>query len=109
MATWKVIHLITRLDRGGSAQNTLLTAQGHDRSRFEPLVVTGRAGRWDAQGGDQATQENLRLLEFLRRPDWAKELGAAASEQIDARFGISAMVQAVEAVYVAALREGGRK
>lgn len=60
---WKVIHVITRLDRGGSAQNTLLTVLGHDRSRFEPVVIAGRAGRWDAQGGDQATEENRRRLE----------------------------------------------
>src|ERR1041385_7280082 len=38
---WKVIHVITRLDHGGSAQNTMLTALGHDRSQFEPLVVAG--------------------------------------------------------------------
>ena len=31
--------------------------------RFEPLVVTGSPGRWDAQGGQGATDENLRLLE----------------------------------------------
>jgi len=59
----KVVHVITRLDRGGSAQNTLLTALGHDRTRFEPVVVAGRAGRWDDQGGDQATDECRRRLE----------------------------------------------
>lgn len=59
----KVIHVITRLDRGGSAQNTLLTVLGHDRTRFEPLVVAGCAGRWDEQGGDKATEENCRQLD----------------------------------------------
>lgn len=59
----KVLHIITRLDRGGSAQNTLLTAIGHDRTRFEPLVAAGRAGRWDDQGGDQATDQSRRRLE----------------------------------------------
>jgi glycosyltransferase involved in cell wall biosynthesis len=63
MATQKVVHIITRLDRGGSAQNTMLTALGHDRSHFESVVITGQAGRWDAQGGMTAITDNLRLLE----------------------------------------------
>ena len=63
MAPRTVIHVITRLDYGGSAQNTMLTALGHDRERFIPLVVMGVPGRWDAQGGQGATEENVRLLE----------------------------------------------
>ena len=63
MAPRTVIHVITRLDYGGSAQNTMLTALGHDRERFTPLVVMGISGRWDAQGGQEATEENVRLLE----------------------------------------------
>jgi glycosyltransferase involved in cell wall biosynthesis len=59
----KVIHVITRLDHGGSAQNTMLTALGHDRALFDPLVVGGYPGRWDAQGGQAATEENCRKLE----------------------------------------------
>jgi len=59
----KVIHVITRLDYGGSAQNTMLTALGHDRALFEPLVVAGHRGGWDAQGGQAATEENCRRLE----------------------------------------------
>lgn len=31
----KVLHVITRLDRGGSAENTLLTALASDRQRYE--------------------------------------------------------------------------
>lgn len=58
-----VIHVITRLDHGGSAVNTMLTVLGHDRARFEPLVVTGCTGRWDAQGGQGVTDENRWLLE----------------------------------------------
>lgn len=59
----KVIHVITRLDHGGSAENTMLTALGHDRAQFEPLVVAGYPGRWDAQGGQAATEENCRRLD----------------------------------------------
>lgn len=57
-----VIHVITRLDWGGSAQNTLLTAVGHDRSRFVPLVVAGVIGQWDDQGGLQASDEQGKIL-----------------------------------------------
>jgi glycosyltransferase involved in cell wall biosynthesis len=63
MAARKVVHVITRLDRGGSAQNTMVTALGHDRTQFEPIVVTGPAGSQDAQGGLAATNENVRRLE----------------------------------------------
>ena len=59
----KVIHVITRLDYGGSAQNTMLTTLGHNRSQFEPLVVAGYPGSWDAQGGQAATEENCRRLD----------------------------------------------
>lgn len=65
VAPHKVIHVITRLDWGGSAQNTLLTAAGHDRSRFDPMVVAGLPGPWDAQGGNRATDENRRRLEAI--------------------------------------------
>lgn len=63
VAPRKVVHIITRLDRGGSAQNTVLTALGHDRAQFAPIVVTGPGGRRDAQGGLVATNENVRRLE----------------------------------------------
>lgn len=63
MAAQKVVHIITRLDRGGSARNTMLTVLGHDRAHFEPVVITGEAGGGDAQGGHTATIDNLRLLE----------------------------------------------
>jgi glycosyltransferase involved in cell wall biosynthesis len=63
MTAQKVVHIITRLDRGGSAQNTMLTVLGHDRTQFDPVVITGEAGAWDAQGGRVATTDNLRRLE----------------------------------------------
>jgi glycosyltransferase involved in cell wall biosynthesis len=59
----KVIHVITRLDYGGSSQNTMLTVLGHDPAQFEALVVAGYPGCWDAQGGQAATEENCRRLE----------------------------------------------
>ncbi len=64
----KVLHVITRLDRGGSAQNTLLTAIGQDRSRFQSIVLVGQPGQGDPQGGAQALEENCRRLENARVP-----------------------------------------
>ncbi len=63
MAARTVIHIITRLDRGGSAQNTMLTVLGHDRMQYEPVVIAGHPGSWDAQGGMVATEEQCRRLE----------------------------------------------
>ncbi len=37
----KVIHIITRLDMGGSAQNTLLTALNHDPQRYSVSLIKG--------------------------------------------------------------------
>ncbi len=37
----KVIHIITRLDKGGSAENTLLTAEGLDKKLYDVLLVKG--------------------------------------------------------------------
>jgi glycosyltransferase involved in cell wall biosynthesis len=39
------------------------------------------------------------LDELLRKPDWAKELGAAARAAIGERFSETAMVRAIESVY----------
>jgi glycosyltransferase involved in cell wall biosynthesis len=64
----KVIHVITRLDWGGSARNTMLTVLGHDRSRFLPFVVAGHIGHWSAQGGSQATDANCEALDTAGVP-----------------------------------------
>ncbi|RPH52845.1 MAG: glycosyltransferase family 1 protein [Desulfobacteraceae bacterium] len=37
----KVIHIITRLDKGGSAENTLLTVGGLDKKRYDILLIKG--------------------------------------------------------------------
>jgi len=41
----RVLHLITRLDRGGSAENTVLTVSGLDKDRFETILATGKTTR----------------------------------------------------------------
>lgn len=40
----KVLHLITRLIVGGAQDNTLLTAELHDRARYEVHVASGPSG-----------------------------------------------------------------
>ena len=42
MARHKVIHVITRFDKGGSAENTFLTVVGLDRGRYDVVLVKGR-------------------------------------------------------------------
>ena len=37
----KVIHIITRLDKGGSAENTLLTVRGLDREMYDVILIRG--------------------------------------------------------------------
>ncbi len=42
----KVLHVITRLIVGGAQDNTLLTVEGHDRSRYEVHVASNASGEW---------------------------------------------------------------
>jgi len=37
----KVLHIITRLDKGGSAENTLLTVKGLDKKRYDVTLMSG--------------------------------------------------------------------
>ncbi|MCJ7563274.1 MAG: glycosyltransferase family 4 protein [Candidatus Aminicenantes bacterium] len=37
----KIVHIITRLDKGGSAQNTLLTVLGMDTKKYDVLLFKG--------------------------------------------------------------------
>lgn len=37
----KIIHIITRLDKGGSAENTLLTAEGLDKKIYDIILIKG--------------------------------------------------------------------
>lgn len=68
MAPYSVIHVITRLDYGGSAENTMLSALGHNRSHFRPIVITGHPDRWSSQGGLEATLQQGQRLNRARVP-----------------------------------------
>ncbi|MDD4998213.1 MAG: glycosyltransferase family 4 protein [Syntrophales bacterium] len=37
----KLLHIITRFDKGGSAENTFLTAQNLDKDRYDVMLVAG--------------------------------------------------------------------
>ena len=37
----KLLHIITRFDKGGSAENTFLTASNLDKDRYDVVLVTG--------------------------------------------------------------------
>jgi glycosyltransferase involved in cell wall biosynthesis len=41
MGKIKVIHIITRFDKGGAAENTFLTVKGHDKNRYEVILIRG--------------------------------------------------------------------
>jgi glycosyltransferase involved in cell wall biosynthesis len=59
----KVAHIITRFDKGGSAENTYLTARGLDENRYAVTVVTGPS--WESQMTEtesEAVNRNLREL-----------------------------------------------
>ena len=38
---FKVVHIITRMDMGGSAQNTLLTSLNHDSQHYKVWLIKG--------------------------------------------------------------------
>jgi glycosyltransferase involved in cell wall biosynthesis len=60
----KIIHVITRFDKGGSAENTFLTVQGLDKERYDVVLITGPAR--ELQMSDQeamAVEASLSALE----------------------------------------------
>jgi glycosyltransferase involved in cell wall biosynthesis len=44
------------------------------------------------------------LRQLLDQPEWAAQLGAAASRSVDSRYGSASMVQAIESIFAEALR-----
>lgn len=60
MGKIKVIHLITRFDKGGSAENTFLTVRGLDKSQYDVLLIHGPSHE-SAMGEEEqaAVHDNL--------------------------------------------------
>lgn len=61
----KVIHVITRLDRGGSAQNTILTILGMDDSRYRFVLIKGES--IESEMGDEERSQVESSLSRVRK------------------------------------------
>jgi len=76
----KVLHVITRLDKGGSAENTFLTVRHLDRTRYDAVLATGPAEEGDASVSEAAAiSGNIRALtesgvRFIRLPKLVRNL-----------------------------------
>ncbi len=53
----KVIHVITRLDKGGSAENTFLTVKGLDKEKYDVILIKGLSFE------SNMTENELRAIE----------------------------------------------
>lgn len=76
----KVVHVITRFDKGGSAENTFLTVRDLDKNRYEVVLITGASSRHNAQdpealaseaGINTAREHNVRVICI---PDLVRDL-----------------------------------
>lgn len=65
----KILHIITRLDKGGSAENTLLTVMGMDPSRYTSDVLCGVSDNPPSQNEAAALSGGIRItrLPYLVR------------------------------------------
>lgn len=60
----KVVHVITRFDKGGSAENTFLTVKGLDKSRYEVILVRGLSDESHMGAAEsKAVEEGLREIQ----------------------------------------------
>jgi len=60
----KVIHIITRLDKGGSAENTFLTAKGLNKERYDVILVKGLSLESNmAEDEVRAVEESVKEVE----------------------------------------------
>lgn len=59
----KVVHVITRFDKGGSAENTFLTLTGLDRDKYELSLIYGVASDMTTPPNEaRSIEENLNCL-----------------------------------------------
>lgn len=73
----KVLHIITRLDKGGSAENTFLTAKGLDKSKFDVTVMGGPVEDPAQDRRDQLEESGVRYIhirELVRNINAWKDL-----------------------------------
>ena len=65
MSKIKVVHIITRFDQGGSAENTFLTVRGLDKDRYDLTLVRGLSLESNMNRAEQKVVEE-RLAEASR-------------------------------------------
>lgn len=70
MAKIKILHIITRLDFGGSAENTVLSVEHVDAERYNSFVWTGPGLRGEGPPEEYQRRigERMRVLPNLLRP-----------------------------------------
>ena len=66
MGKTKVIHVITRFDKGGSSENTFLTVQGLDKEKYEVILIRGLAEE-SCMGTEEAAAVERNLTEAGER------------------------------------------
>ncbi|MCX5884006.1 MAG: glycosyltransferase family 4 protein [Deltaproteobacteria bacterium] len=64
----KVTHIITRFDKGGSAENTFLTIRGLDKNRYDGVLIKGPSPSGDSDDPEaRAAQANIAACEAHTR------------------------------------------
>ncbi len=60
----KVLHIITRLDPGGSSTNTIETVDRLDKSRFEAFLLSGETLDADGSVENSLKKKTFPMLSF---------------------------------------------
>jgi glycosyltransferase involved in cell wall biosynthesis len=72
MSKIKVLHIITRLDKGGSADNTLFTVSRLNKERFDVILLSGRTYDPD---GEIAAFIAEKKINYILIPELVREIG----------------------------------
>lgn len=67
----RVLHIITRLDKGGSAYNTLLTVSRLDKAKYETVLMSGVTNDPDAEIAGFTARENI---DYIFVPQLVREI-----------------------------------
>ena len=59
---FRIAHIITRLDKGGSAENVLLTCIGLDKNKYNCALIYGKSLNRDEKLMKEAERKNVHLL-----------------------------------------------
>ncbi len=71
MSKIKVLHIITRLDKGGSAQDTLLTTSRLDKEKFDVILISGHINDPDKEIANFIAQKKL---DYFLIPELEREI-----------------------------------